>query len=415
MRILYVTQLYEPENVAGAFRASDHARAWCARGHEVTVLTGWPHYPKGEVFEGYEVDALGEEWCGPVRVLRSRVVARPLTSFVRRIQNGLGFLWFGALNAVFRKRDFKGPFDVVFGTSGTVFAGWLGFICARRFKLPFVVEFRDLTFEQMVATGSRREGLGVRLMKAAELSLAKRGDRIVVLTEGFRDILAREGIPLSKISVVPNGADPCPVTRAVSPDVLSFGYFGTLGLSQDIPGTIECAARAACVAGREPRYLIIGEGAARGDIEETIGTNRYPFCELLHGMSKDDLEKHYATCDMTVVSLRKAEEFASTIPSRVFQSLARGIPVLFLGPEGECSRLVSENRVGVTLTGTPDENDQILSEFFGSPDWEAELTAMGERALALMDERYSRRVLADRVVDVLSDAAGVDPDGRGVS
>lgn len=198
MRILYVTQLYEPENVAGAFRASDHARAWCARGHEVTVLTGWPHYPKGEVFEGYEVDALGEEWCGPVRVLRSRVVARPLTSFVRRIQNGLGFLWFGALNAVFRKRDFKGPFDVVLGTSGTVFAGWLGFICARRFKLPFVVEFRDLTFEQMVATGSRREGLGVRLMKAAELSLAKRGDRIVVLTEGFRDILAREGIPLSK-------------------------------------------------------------------------------------------------------------------------------------------------------------------------------------------------------------------------
>ena len=53
------------------------------------------------------------------------------------------------------------------------------------------------------------------------------------------------------------------------------------------------------LAGREPRYLIIGEGAARGDIEETIGTNRYPFCELLHGMSKDDLEKHYATCDMT--------------------------------------------------------------------------------------------------------------------
>ena len=33
----------------------------------MTVLTGWPHHPKGEVFEGYEVDALGEEWCGPVR------------------------------------------------------------------------------------------------------------------------------------------------------------------------------------------------------------------------------------------------------------------------------------------------------------------------------------------------------------
>lgn len=225
----------------------------------------------------------------------------------------------------------------------------------------------------------------------------------------------REGVPSSKIFVVPNGADPCPVTREVSPDVLSFGYFGTLGLSQDIPSTIEWVARAACAAGREPRYLIIGEGAARGDIEKTIGTDRYPFCELLHGMSKDDLEKHYAACDMTVVSLRKAEEFASTIPSKVFQSLARGIPVLFLGPEGECSRLVSENRVGLVLTGTPDEDDRVLREFFGSPDWETELAAMRERALVLMDERYSRRALADRVVSVLGDAVGVNPDGCGVS
>ena len=412
MKILYVSQLYEPENVAGAFRASDHARAWCAQGHEVTVLTGWPHYPKGEVFEGYEVGDLGEEWCGPVRVLRSRVVAHPLTSFVRRIQNGFGFLWFGVLNTILRKRDFEGPFDVVFGTSGTVFAGWLGFVCSRRFKLPFVVEFRDLTFEQMVATGSRREGLGVRLMRAAELGLAKRGDRVVVLTEGFRDILAREGIPSSKISVVPNGADPCPVAKATLPDTLSFGYFGTLGLSQDIPGTIEWVEKAADAAGRRPRYIIIGEGAARGDIERVVESGRCSFCELLPGMSKDDLEEYYAACDMTVVSLRKAEEFSSTIPSKVFQSLARGIPVLFIGPEGECSRLVSENGVGVSLTGAPDEDEQTLRGFFSSPDWHAELAAMGGRALALMDERYSRRALAAQIVDVLEDAVAVESDGR---
>lgn len=413
MKILYVSQLFEPENVAGAFRASDHARAWGASGHEVTVLTGWPHYPKGRLFDGYEMAALGEDQCGPVRVLRSRVVARPLTSSLRRIQNGIGFLWFGALNVLLRKKAFHGPFDVVLGTSGTVFSGWLGLFCARRFGVPFVSEFRDLTFEQMVATGSRREGLGVKLMKAAELGLAKRSSRVVTLTNGFRDILVREGIPADKIAVVPNGADPHPAEQRIPDDMLSFGYFGTMGLSQDVPLTIDLVERAANAADMRPRYLLIGEGAARANVEEAVALGRHSFCELLPGMSIYELEQYYGTCAMTVVSLRKSDEFASTIPSKVFQSLARGVPVLFIGPEGECSSLVRDHGVGLALTGTSEEDDQLISDFFSADDLVERLNTMRFNALALMEEQYSRKVLAGRLLDVLSEAQRGDKEDGG--
>ena len=45
LRILYFSQFYPPESIAGAFRAAEHAEAWVERGAEVTVFTGWPNYP----------------------------------------------------------------------------------------------------------------------------------------------------------------------------------------------------------------------------------------------------------------------------------------------------------------------------------------------------------------------------------
>ena len=47
MRILYISQYYPPEMGAPAARVSELAREWTAQGHEVTVLTAFPHHPHG--------------------------------------------------------------------------------------------------------------------------------------------------------------------------------------------------------------------------------------------------------------------------------------------------------------------------------------------------------------------------------
>ena len=61
MRILYFSQFYKPENIAASFRATEHSRIWVRESHDVTVFTGWPNYPVGRLFDGYEMKPLVEE------------------------------------------------------------------------------------------------------------------------------------------------------------------------------------------------------------------------------------------------------------------------------------------------------------------------------------------------------------------
>lgn len=405
VKVLLVSQFYPPESIAASFRAADHARLWAEAGHEVVVFTGWPNYPTGRVFEGYGVKRLGEDLDGAVRLLRSKSVIASNTSLASRIIGGSSYLAYGYLNCLTRRRQIGDGYDVVLATSGTVFAAMVGRFCARRIHTPLVVEFRDLTYKQMVATGTSESSWKVRLMRHLELSLCRDAAQVVVLTEGFKDTLASGGVPEDRITVVPNGADVVPCGHNWSPSgCLRLGYFGTIGISQDVAATLRLAKRlvqsGVCVS-----YLLVGEGAARSLVEEDIASGAYPFAELRHGVSRDELESKYSAVDMTVVSLRRSESFSGTIPSKIFQSLSRGVPVLFCGPEGEAARLVRESGAGLALVGDEGECVREALAFAGSPDLPERLALMSESAVRFMESRYTRGRMAERLLDTLKRAA----------
>ena len=399
MRILYITQFYEPENIAPSFRATDNSRIWAREGAEVTVFTGFPNYPTGKVFDGYTVELLTEQKLEDVRLLRSKLIAKPNTSFVNRIQNGLSFLWYGMVNLGKNYERIGSDFDVVFATSGTVFAGYLGYRFAKKMRLPFVIEYRDLTYSQLVATGSSEHSLKYKGMKWLELMMARKASKVVVLTNSFKKTLSNDGIAEAKIVVVPNGADVVDLVP-VQHQGLKLGYFGTMGLSQVIPETITAFVSLESLLPNF-EYRLIGEGAARALVEESVASIGKNFAVLLHGMTKDELESHYADIDMSIVSLRRSEAFSGTIPSKIFQSWARGIPVLFFGPEGEAAQMIRDYDLGITLCGSDEANNMILTEFFSSDDWKSRLQDMGKRAKGVMAEHYTRDRLAKRLLNEL--------------
>lgn len=401
MKILYFTQFYSPENIAAAFRAKDHSAVWVDEGHEVTIFTGWPNYPVGKLFSGYVMEKLGEEVIDGVRVFRSQLKIQPNTSFAKRIESGVSFVLNGLWNT--RKDSPVGEdYDVVLVTSGTVFAAWLGVHFAKKKRLPLVVEFRDLTYRQMIATGSSESSLKVRAMKALELSFCKAADCIVVLTDGFKKDLEAAGVPGDNIAVVPNGADVVACEHAWD-GPLRLGYFGTMGLSQDVPATVEYVKRIVSL-GLASSYELIGEGAARDELEQLVATGDYGFLKLEHGIPMAELEPRYAGVHMTVVSLQKNAEFSGTIPSKIFQSFARGVPVLFMGPEGDASELVRRSGAGIALCGSEEEDIGELEAFASRADLAGNLARMSDAAVAFVDREYSRRLMADKMIAVLSDA-----------
>lgn len=399
MKILYFTQFYCPENIAAAFRAKDHSDIWSASGHDVTVFTGWTNYPTGRLFDGYDMVSLREERIGRVRVFRSASKIQPNTSFKKRIESGISFI-LGGLKNLGSGSPIGSDYDVVLVTSGTVFSAWLGVHYAKKHRLPLVVEFRDLTYKQMMATGSK--GAKVAAMKALELSFCGAADRVVVLTDGFKKDLAAEGISPEMISVVPNGADVVPCEHQWHRS-LRLGYFGTMGLSQNVPETVEYAKRLA-EKGYVSGYELIGEGAARAEIERMMDADKLDFLGLEHGIPMSELEARYARVDMTVVSLQKNDQFAGTIPSKIFQSFARGVPVLFIGPEGDASELVRRSGAGVVLCGSAEEDIHELEGFASKANLVEELNRMSKSAVEFMAREFSRKIMAEKMTRILFDA-----------
>ena len=70
MRILFLTDNFPPEHNAPATRTYEHAVEWVKKGHNVTIITGAPNFPKGKVFHGYKNSLISKEVINGVRVLR---------------------------------------------------------------------------------------------------------------------------------------------------------------------------------------------------------------------------------------------------------------------------------------------------------------------------------------------------------
>lgn len=398
MKLLYVTQFYKPEAIAASFRATEHARLWQDAGVEVTVFTGYPNYPKGAIFPGYEAKLLTEENDGGIRLLRSKLTAKPNTSLLRRLQNAGSFFFFGLVNMLFRSKKIGRDYDVVLGTSGIVFAALLGWLYAAIHRIPFVFELRDITYKQMQATGRSANSLCVKMMRFLELFLCRKAKRVVVVTEGFQKVLIDEGIPQEKLHVITNGVDVSSNAPRPTPDTFTLSYFGTLGVSQNIPGTFSYAQ---AIARHCPNfeYLLIGEGAQRQQIADSLGSR--PFIRMLPGMDSDALETYYSLTELSVVTLKKSENFRSTLPSKLFQIMGRGIAVLFIGPDGEAADIVRQNNTGLVLTGTEKEDNALLEQFFSQPDWRERLRQMGENGAELVRRKYTRTSCAQRYLTLL--------------
>ena len=403
MKILYFSQFYTPESIAAAFRATDNSKFWTESGNDVTVFTGYPNYPTGKIFDGYQSNLLTEENISGVRVLRSKLYAKPNVSFINRIENAMSFFLFGLINIIFNGKKIGNKYDIILGTSGVVFAALLAWIYAALHKTPFIFELRDITYQQLIAIGKPKGGFTVKTMKFLELFLCKRARRIVVVTNGFKKILVEDGIVPDKISVITNGVDitkPCVHEEYSKKFVLS--YFGTLGISQNILDTFLYAEK---IRGFYDsfEYLLIGEGAQKKSIEDYITKGNFTYIRILPGMSSSSLEDYYSITELSVITLKKTNNFKYTIPSKLFQVMARGIAVLFIGPDGEAAEIIKKYNAGIVLTGTYEEDESCLREFFSKPNWREELYNMGQRGRAAVNLHYSRKNLADKYVELLND------------
>src|SRR5262249_21369552 len=159
---------------APATRTYEHARAWVAEGHDVTVLTNVPNFPTGQVFPGYRNRLWQRETMDGVRVVRVWTYITANEGFLLRSLDYLSFALTGVIPGLFLRRP-----DVVVATSPQFFTALAGCVLAGIKRRPFVFELRDLWPDSIVAVGAMHEGALVRLLRWVEYWLYRRAAKVV--------------------------------------------------------------------------------------------------------------------------------------------------------------------------------------------------------------------------------------------
>jgi hypothetical protein len=406
MHILFLTDNFPPEVNAPASRTFEHAREWVKAGHRVTVITCAPNFPRGKVFDGYRNRLWQTESMEGIRVIRVWTYITANEGFLRRTLDYLSYMVAAVVAAPFVR-----GVDVVVGTSPQFFTACAAYVVSMYKRVPFVFELRDLWPESIRAVGAMRTQWLLDMLERIELFLYRRAARVVSVTHAFKRNLVARGIDADKIAVVTNGVDIARFHAMPRDNALATrlgldgrfvaGYVGTHGLAHGLDTLLEAARiLKQHPEGKDVILLMLGDGAEKRRLVERARCLGLDNVLFLDSVPKAEVANYWSLLDVSIIHLRRNELFTTVIPSKLFECMGMGIPVLH-GVAGESARIVEEEGVGVVFE--PENATQLAGELLRLKRDRGALAQYRARALAAAP-RYDRAALAQAMLGVLLQA-----------
>lgn len=407
MKIFYVTQFYYPERAAGAFRAIDNSVIWSENGADVTIYTTYPNFPSGKIFKGYENKPLSKEQYKKIKIYRNKIIVNKNTSKLRRAISSLSFMMYSIKNIIFKSKEIGMDYDVVLGTSGTILAPIIAYIFSKKNKIPFVFELRDITYNQILAVYGGKKGLLYHVVKFIELYLCKKASKIVVVTDGFKKQLIKENIDSEKIEVIKNGvliSEEKNNHKSDYNEKIVFSYIGNLGASQNLNSIIDLFQKLK-IDNFKKELIFIGDGGKKEDLRRYIKENDICDVYIIDGMEPEKLEKYYSESNFCIVSLNNNVFFKDTIPSKIFTLMLKKKVVLFLGPNGEASKIIKNAKCGLVYTddikSISKDLELKINELIRKNELQSFYENCGENGFDFVSKNYNREQLAKNYLEVL--------------
>jgi len=396
MKILYISQYFYPEMGAAAARVLEISRYWAALGHEVTVLTCFPNYPDGKIYDGYR----DKKWrpyltetIDGVGVIRLLTYPTHLRSSARRGLNYMSSLAAASIAVPFLKKN-----DVVIGTSPPLFMGLPALFYSRLRGIPFVFEVRDLWPEVISAVGvGEKDSFTYKVFDRTASLLYDKSDLVVALTESFRETMINErGVPGDKITVIENAVDtdffkpgplkPGELVGLGLEDKFVVSYVGTIGFTHGVEIALEAAEE---LRSRIPElvFLFVGDGS---DKERLMKIKEEKKLDNVIFAGKQPKEKIPGFLNASAASLVLSTGdplFRKTIFAKVFEPMACGNPVI-VGAEGETRKIVERARSGIGFQpGSVKGLVDAVTTLYENPAMREEF---GHNGRKFVEEEFSR-------------------------
>lgn len=407
MKIGMITQWYEPEPGAAAHPTAI-ARSLQRRGHEVKVLTGYPNYPHGKVYEGYRQRIRTHETRDGIELLRiplwpshdANAIHRALalTSFAASAATQAGWL-----------RDV----DVCLVYLSPATVGAAARVLRRLAGVPYVLYVQDLWPDSITASGfvgnERAREVIERGVNHFLTGLYRRADATVAIAPGMAALLRERGVPSGRDHVVYNWVDESifgPAAPAAPPELdparTWIMYAGGVGSVQGLDAAVGAIG---LLADRpEIGLAVVGDGVARPELEaQAAALGLGERVRFLGNRPMASMPALMSQAAAQLVSLADRPLFRVTVPSKLQSAMACGQPVV-CAVAGDASELTT--RAGAGVVAVPGSAQSIAEAFRAiAESTPAQIAEFGANARAFYEAELCESVGAARLEHLLADAA----------
>ncbi len=342
MKILILTQYFPPETGAPQNRLHSLASYLSEFGAEVSILTAMPNYPKMEIYEGYTGKFFKKETDGPLTVYRSWIYVKKSKGVLARLLNYFSFVFSSLFIGLFRVPRH----DLIICESPPLFLGITALLLKwiKSSKLDFNVS--DLWPESAEKLGIVNNKIMLGLSYKLESFIYKNANLVSGQTQGIitsinqrfpkvNTHLFRNGIDTKQFSTEGNRSGFRNKYGMLESDFV-IAYAGIIGHAQGLEVIIHAAKELSAYP--QIKFLIVGDGPEKPKLIELTAQLGLTHIIFVNNVPRSEMPDVVAACDCYVTPLRKNDLFLGAIPSKIFEPLSFGKPVL-LGVDGEAKEL----------------------------------------------------------------------------
>ena len=395
--LIFTEQFYYPDGWSGTQIPRDITVRLASLGYEVTVICGSDPYVSAGDGSGEDPRLSG------VRIRRlPRLFGGDIHSkkFLRQ-------LWFYLL--VVPALAGQRRADVYVTQTNPPLLVPIVALVARIRRKPYVVIAQDLYPEIVEANGMiRANGVLSRLLRLLFRWAYVHSTRVVALGPTMAGRLVAKGVPMARIELIPNWATGREsVVRGDQNELRSLWglngkfvlvYSGNLGVAHDMETPI-LAVKEIATYRRDVRLVMIGNGSRLEQAQALVRQYRLEEYVLFRPLvSAEMLPQSLGLADLALVTLRPGFE-GLVVPSKLLGYMARGIPAVYVGPDGDSQRLIANSHGGVCIkNGESGKLARLLGELAANP---AKLAEMGASAKRYYDEELSRDRSLEKYVSLI--------------
>lgn len=409
MRIVLLSQWYPPEQAPIGYMIQELALSLVAKGHNVTVITGFPNHPSGVVFGGYRKQWCLEENREGVTVKRMYLFTSASPGKIKRVVTFLSFTLTSAWALLVHPR-----YDLIFAVFQPLSVGLILPTLAKIRQVKFILNVQDLHPEVPIELGLISNPLLVRLLRWIEKYGYQSADGLAVICDKFRIHCVQLGAKDSNVAVIPNWIDLQEITPksrensfrtelGLLPEHIVVLYAGTIGL---VSGAEIVLNAALVLQDKLPniRFVFVGEGTALVSLKAFTHSNVLTNIVFAPFQKRSALSDVQAIADISLVTLLRGKGRAS-VPSKVLGYMAAARPVIAsVDADSETASLLTRAGCGVIVE--PEDSIALATAIASLAGDSNRMFWLGRHGRQHLEEHYQKDKITGQYVKFFEEIVG---------